>query len=257
MSEDKYQITEKAQYLNLLILKDELQSFDTLLSEAITDADTWLSKLRATRGVFLTLNNVKDIADRLRINGSTEFTLSTRSLRKDLMFANHFRNRGIGHLNDILLKRAAQWSPQIFYESFKDNNSFKLIEAHRTIIESCINSYIDKDGRQKVFDTEIDLMYPPDAKQFYSYLSALVTKSVNWLNEASKIILSLIVHHTNEEIQELAAIAGQTNFDLKSESEFSYSIEEHRINFAETMKVLKERGTDPKILEVMREKFEI
>jgi hypothetical protein len=146
MSEDKYQITEKAQYLNLLILKDELQSFNMLLSEAITDADTWLSKLRATRGVFLTLNNVKDAADRVRVEGSTEFTLSTRYLRKNLIFANHFRNRGIGHLNDTLLKRAAQWSPQIFYESAKDNSSFKLIEAHRVIIELCINSYVGNSG---------------------------------------------------------------------------------------------------------------
>jgi hypothetical protein len=54
MSEDKYQITEKGQYLNLLILKDKLQNFDTLLSKVIRDSDAWLSKLRATRGVFLT-----------------------------------------------------------------------------------------------------------------------------------------------------------------------------------------------------------
>jgi hypothetical protein len=257
MSEDKYQITEKAQYLNLVILKDELQNFDTLLSEVIKDSDTWLSKLRATRGVFLTLNNVKDAADRLRIQGSAEFTLSTRTLRKKLVFANHFRNRGIGHLNDTLLKRAAQWSPHIFYELSKDNISFKLIESHRAIIESCINSYVDKNGRQKVFDTEIDLMYPPDAKQFYTYLSTLVNESIDWLNEASKIIFSCIDHHSDEEIHELAAIASQTNFDLKAESEFSYSIEEHRINFSETMKALEEHGTDPKILEFMREKFEI
>jgi hypothetical protein len=257
MAEDKYQITEKAQYINCLLLKDELQNFDALLSEAISDADTWLSKLRSTRGVFLALNNVKDAADRFRVEGSTELTLKTRALRKNLIFANHFRNRGIGHLNDTLLKRAAQWSPQIFYESSKDNNSFKLIEAHRAIIESCINSYVDKDGKQKVFGTEIDLIYPPDAEKFYSYLSTLVNESITWLSEASEIIFCCIDHHTNDEIQELAAIAGQTNFDLKTESEFSYSIEEHRIHFSKAMEALKEHGTDPKTLEFLRDKFEI
>ena len=257
MAEDKYQITEKAQYLNFLLLKDELQNFDTLLSEAISDTDSWLSKLRATRGVFLTLNNVKDAADRVRVEGSAEFTLKTRALRKDLIFANHFRNRGIGHLNDTLLKRAAQWSPQIFNESSKENDSFKLIEAQRTIIESCINSYIDKGGKQKLFGNEIDLMYPPDAEQFYSYLFTLVNESIDWLNEAAEILFCCIDHHTDDEIQELAAIAGQTNFNLKAEAEFSYSIEEHRIKLADAMEALKEHGTDPKILEFIREKFEI
>ena len=63
---------------------------------------------------------------------------------KELSFANHFRNRGIGHLNDTLLKRAVQWRPQIFFEGFNDSNEFQLIEAQRAIIESCINSFIDK-----------------------------------------------------------------------------------------------------------------
>jgi len=257
MTKNKYQITEKSQYLNLLLLKDELQYFDALLSEIIIDTNSWLSKLRATRGVFLTLNNAKDAAVRMRIKNSTEFTSKTRSLRKNLIFANHFRNRGIGHLNDTLLERAAQWSPQIFHESFKGDYNFKIIEAQRTIIESCINSFIDKDGKQKIFGTEIDLMYPPNAEQFYSYLSALVGETIDWLNEAAEILLNYIDHHTDDEMSELAAIAGQTNFDLKSKAEFNYSIEEHKINFSEAMKALKEYGVDSKTLDFMHEKFEI
>lgn len=257
MVEDKYQITAKAQYLNLLLLKDELQHFDGILSETIVDAGSWLVKLRITRSVFLTLNNVKDAADRIQIEGSSEFVIKTRTLRKNLIFANHFRNRGIGHLNDTLLKRAVQWSPQIFYESSKDNDVFKLVEAQRTIIESCINSFIDKDGVQRIFGTEIDLMYPPDANQFYSYLSTLVNETIVWLSEATEIIFKSIDHHTDEEIRELASIAGQTNFDLKEDAEFSYSVEESKINFSEAMKALEEHGADPKVLDFMRKKFEI
>lgn len=51
------------------------------------------------------------------------------------------------------------------------------------------------------------------------------------------------------------AIAGQTNFDLKTEAEFSYSTEEHKINFAEAMESLREHGTDSKTLDFMREMF--
>lgn len=257
MVEDKYQITAKAEYLNLLLLKDELQHFDEILSGAITDAGSWLMKLRATRSVFLTLNNVKDAVGKIQIEGSREFVIKTRALKKNLRFANHFRNRGIGHLDDSLLKRAAQWSPQIFYESSKDNDVFKLVEAQRAIIESCINSFIDKDGVRKIFDSEIDLMYPPDANQFYSYLSKLVNETIAWLSEATEIIFKSIDLHTDKEIRELASIAGQTNFYLKEEAEYSYSVEESKINFVKAVKALEEHGADPKVLDFLRKQFEI
>jgi len=255
MTDDKYQINTKSQYINLLLLKDELQYFDGVLSEVTSDAETWLTKLRVTRSVFLTLNNVKDAADRIQVDSGREFVAKTRKLRKDLIFANHFRNRGIGHLNDTLLKRAVQWSPQLFYEESKENESFKLVEAQRTIIESCINSFIDKDGAQKVFGTEIDLMYPPNAKQFFTYLSEIVNEAIGWLSEAIAILLNSIDHHTHEEIQELAAIAGQTNFDLKTESDLTFSPEEMRDSFISVIEELEKQGTDPKILEFLREKI--
>lgn len=257
MEEDKYQFREKSQYLNLLILKDELQTLDSVLSQHIKESKDLLTKFRATRSVFLVLNNVKDAADRVQINASQDFVRKTRNLKKKLIFANHFRNRGIGHLDGALLNRAVQWSPQIFYESARENELFRLIESHRAIIESCINSFIDTEGTQKVFGTEIDLMYPPNAKQFYSYLSEMVTEAISWLSDALTITFEAIDHHTDEEIHELAAIAGQTNFNLKENAKYSYSIEEHREVLSNTIKALEEHGTDPKTIEFIRSKFEI
>ncbi len=257
MTEDKYQITEKAQYINLLLLKDELEYFDRILSEEITGLNDWLTKLRATRGVFLTLNNLKDAADRIQINGDEDFVTKTRKLRRNLIFANHFRNRGIGHLNDTLLKRAVQWSPQLFYESSKNNEVFQLIEAQRTIIESCINSFIGKDGIQKIFGAEIDLIYPPDAKQFFTYLSEIVYEGIRWLSEAASILIDSIEHYTDEEIQELSVIAGQTNFDLKAESDLNFSAEEMKAKFSDAILALEKYGAEPEILEFLRERIQI
>lgn len=73
MTEDNYQISVKAQYINLLRLKDELEHLDGVLSDVIADHNTWLAKLRATRSVFLTLNNVKDAADRIQIKGDEDW----------------------------------------------------------------------------------------------------------------------------------------------------------------------------------------
>jgi len=257
MTEESYQITTKAHYINLLLLRDELQHFDKLLGETILDSGSWLTKLRTTRSVFLTLNNVKDASNRIRIEGSNEFAVKTRNLKKSLLFANHFRNRGIGHLDDTLLKRAVQWSPQLFYEESKDSEDFKIIEAQRTIIESCINSFIDKEGKVKIFKTEIDLMYPPDAKLFFSYLSKLVNETLEWLSEAIGIIFTDIKHHSDAEIKELAAIAGQTNFNLKEESTFNYSSEECKIKFSNALKMMEELGADPSTLEFLRKEIEI
>lgn len=150
-----------------------------------------------------------------------------------------------------------QWSPHLFHETSKDNEIFKLIESQRTIIEACINSFIDQEGIQKVFETEIDLMYPPNAELFFGHLNKLVLDSLGWLEEASDILLNSIEHNGEDEMRELGAIAGQTNFNLNEESTFSYSLEEHREVVSEALKSLEQIGADSRVLELIKEKFEI
>tara|TARA_R110001592_G_scaffold129810_5_gene342595 strand:+ start:3019 stop:3792 length:774 start_codon:yes stop_codon:yes gene_type:complete len=257
MEKDQYQFREKSQYLNLLILRDELQHLDQVLSQPIEESKDLLTKFRATRSVFLILNNVKDASDRLQLEAPQDFVKKTRELKKKLVFSNHFRNRGIGHLDGILLNRAVQWSPQIFYETAKDNELFRLIESHRAIIESCINSFVDGNGVQKVFGKEIDLMYPPEAREFYSYLSSTVKEAIAWLATAESMTFEKIDHHSNEKVQELAAIAGQTNFKLKETPQFSYSVEEHREVLSTALAELEEHGSDPETVAFLRSKFQI
>ena len=252
MTEDKYQILEKSQYMTLLLLKDELQYFDELLSEGIKDISSWSSKLRATRGVFLALHNLKEVSERIQLEGGSGFVVKTRKLRKDLIFANHFRNRGIGHLNDTLLRRAAQWHPQVFLDGVQTDEHLQTVEVQRAVIESCINSFVDKDGKQKNFGTEIDLMYPPDAKLFYEYLAVQVHEAIEWLNEAIGILGASIKYHSTEQVQELAAIAGQTNFDLKEESDITYSEDAVKERLASSLKALEKQGVDPKIIELLK-----
>jgi signal recognition particle subunit SEC65 len=255
MNKQKYQIAEKSNYLNIFILIDELKSFHKFLSEEVSDIDSWITKLRNTRNVFLSLNNVLDAMNRINLNLSDEYVNQSRSLKKKLAFANHFRNRAVGHLNETLLERAVQWSPQIFSSTSKENNKFKISEAHRVIIEACTNSYVNQEGIQKVFNTEIDLMYPPDAKLFFNYLQELVTESLEWLTISAESILSNIKHHDNDEIQELAAIAAKTNFDLKVESEYNYPQEEQKVQLSKVIQELEKIGTETKVIELIKSQF--
>ncbi len=257
MIEDKYQIELKAQCIKLLLLKDEVQHLDEILLEVTSDSDSWLKKLRTTRSLFLTLNNVKDAVDKIQVEGDEEFIYKTRSLRKNLLFANHFRNRGIGHLNDTLLERAVQWSPQLFTESAKTNESTQIIEAQRTIIESCINSFVDRAGVQKVFGHEIDLIYPPDASQFFTYLGDLVKSSLEWLSYAITDHNNKINYHAEKDTIELGAVAAKTNFNLKEETDLNYSLDEVKASFARSIEKLKQHGVDASALEFVKDRFDL
>lgn len=252
MSEEKYQIAEKARYTKLILLKDELQHFDTVLRSKCADVDGWIAKLRATRLVFLTLNNVKDLADNSRADDDKSLVLKTRALRKNLAFANHFRNRGIGHLNDTLVRRAIQWHPHLFHESQKGGGSAQLAEAHRAVIEAAINSFIDENGVQKVFGREIDLAYPPDAEAFFSYLAGIVNEAIEWLSVAAASQNRNIRHHSDEDVRELAAVAGKTNFDLKAPTEMDISEEELEASLSVALETLEQQGCEPEVLEVLR-----
>lgn len=255
MNKQKYQITEKSNYLNLLILIDELKSYHESLSSEISDIDSWIIKLRNTRNVFISLNNVLDAMNKINLNLSDDYTKLSRNLKKKLAFANHFRNRAAGHLNEILLERAVQWSPQIFSLISKENEKFKISEAHRVIIEACTNSYINQEGKQKVFNTEIDLMYPPDAKLFFIHLEELITESLEWLTISAESILLNIRHHSDDEINEFAAIAGKTNFNLKEESQYSYTQDEQRIQLEKVVQELEKIGTEKEIIELLKSQF--
>lgn len=256
MSAEKYQIKEKAQYLNLLLLKDDLTYFHELLDRPTKGTEDWLNKLRNTRQVFLILDNVREAAQKINLKGPKAYVEQTRQIRKDLLFVNHFRNKAIGHLDQTLLERAVQWTPSLFSEDNKDNEEFQTIEGHRAVIEASINSFLDDEGIQKVFKTEIDLMYPPNYNLFYQYLWKVVTDSIDWISQALSILSSEINYHNRDEMHEISSIAGQTEFDLKLESDLTYNEAESKIAFEKSIEKMKEMGIKPEVIEFL-EKMKI
>jgi hypothetical protein len=110
-------------------------------------------------------------------------------------------------------------------------------------------------GSSRRVDTEIDLMYPPDAKLFFTYLSKIVNDTIDWLSIAIATLIDSINYHKYEEIQEVSIIAGQTNFDLKSESNLNFSPNEAKDGLMKTLAELEKQGIDTKILDFLREKI--
>lgn len=257
MDESKYQVESKAIYINLMMLEDELTYFDHILSKDIQDIHDLIEKLRATRGVFLTLYNVKDVSTKLKVKDQPEHTNKTRSLRRRLDFANHVRNKGIGHLDSSLLKRAVQWNPLMFVDVDKQPKELRLADAHRAVIESCINSYIDSDGIQKIFGHEIDLAYPNEANEFYGYLKKLVTDSLDWISDSITFLHSNIEFHTQDDIQELASVAATTDFNLKVEQVLYYSEQESKVKISRGLDVLRDEGISEEVINKLKKKYEI
>lgn len=251
MSKDKYQIPRKSDFICLTILLHDLKSYDKELGEEIKDLDTLTNKMRNTRNVFVSLHNLKDCMKRVRIDGNEDFIKETRILRRELEFIVHIRNKGVGHLDSTLLERAAQWIPEIFYKNTQENEGYITFHSYKAVMESTINSYLNEEGQQKVFKTEIDFNYPPDANQFFEFLSAIVYRSMKWLEIARKIVKSEINFHSDEQIKEMGAIAGQTNFDLKDESSFIFSEGEMKKRIDIAIEKLQEIGTDDKVIELL------
>ena len=256
MTKEKYQIEEKSNYITILILYDELKNYDKVLSEKVIDIDSHIDKFRHTRNIFISLNNVFDAIKSIKFNQDNHTVELTRTLKKELKFANHFRNRLSGHLCKALIERAVQWDLTIFDSGLRNKEKIKIFLIYKTLIESGINSYLDENGVQKIFKTEIDLFYPPDANLFYQYLKKIVDLSIEWLSIAEKSILVNIKHYDNHDTFELSAIAGKTNFNLKEKSEFSYSNLEYKNRLEYVIEELKKVNTDDKIIDFLKTTLE-
>jgi hypothetical protein len=260
MNPEKFQIKDKAHYLNLLLLKDDLTHFQELLDRPTKNTEEWLNKLRNTRQVFLILDNVREAVQKINLKGSKTYIDQTRQIRNDLLFVNHFRNKATGHLDHYLLERAVQWTPHLFSEDNKEKLEFQIIEGHRAVIEASINSFLDGEGKQKVFNTEIDLMYRPDRDLFYQWLWKIVTDSINWITQALLILSSKINFYSSDKMKKVFSIAGQTEFNLKIESDLTYNEAKTMEVFEKAISKMKEIGIQPEIidfLEQMKKKYVI
>lgn len=253
MSKEKYQIPEKARWLRLRLLIDELDSYKRTLQVERDDIDAWNQLLRHTRSIFIILHNISEELQRIHLN-DTEQVNRKRALLKKLKFASHVRNKGVGHLNETMSERAVQWMPQLFTkEGLADNGTIRLATAQHAVIEACVNSYIDNSGVQKQFGTEIDLHYPPDQRAFFEYMGSTVDEAKSLLATVLANLDSSIVRHRWADAKELYAVAGKTEFDLRGRTDLSFSEAESAKAFSKAVAALEQMGVDDRVVEFLLE----
>lgn len=203
---------QKTTYLRALILLDDISSYH----QSLNNEDDWSKKMRLFKNCFVALDIFRDSFRSFSslLSDNTDLSDKARDLKKRLLFINHIRNIISGHLAENLLEKAVQWEPYIFSCEVKENESAQLFLAYKTLLESAINSFIDKESKQKVFNTEIDLLYPPNQTLFFNYVGGLNIDSIYLLGEVLKILRDKIVFLDKKAVLIAYAKAGDTDFRL-------------------------------------------
>lgn len=203
----------KSTYLRALILFDDITNYHNALNNEID----WSKKFRLFKNCFIALDIFRDSFNDFSslISGNQELIGLGRNLRKKLEFINHLRNKISGHLDPKLLERAVEWEPHIFAVEMSSKKEAQILLTYKTLLESGINSFIDNDSNQKVFETEIDLFYPPNRKLFFDYMGELNLNSIYYLGAIIDILENKIEFWSNDKMLEMAYKAGMTDFNLK------------------------------------------
>lgn len=137
---------------------------------------------------FIPLNLLRESLDGFSIycKDNPELTARFKKLKKDLDFVNHLRNKVGAHLSDEALDKMIQWNPDIYADGARTNTIAQKYQIYRAMMEVAINSYLDVNGQQRQFGTEIDIEL--EAKVFYTYLLNTVNSAIHFLEEIQNII---------------------------------------------------------------------
>ena len=185
----------KRDYLRTVVLLKEIKFFsDHLFKERYrsNDAAAMLQKHIDNQVYlkydFIPLNLLRESLENFSIycKDNAELSSQYKRLKKDLDFVNHLRNKVGAHLSDEALDKMIQWNPDIYNENAGTNSDVQEYQIYRAMMDVAINSYLDENGRQKQFGTEID--FELESKTFYTYLLNTVRLAIRFLEEIQNII---------------------------------------------------------------------
>lgn len=203
----------KETYVRVILLKDDI----SIYHQDLTNEEDWNKKLRLFKSCFVSLDILRDSFRHFNmiLKGHEELTEKAKCLKRKLEFIKHLRNKISGHLDEKVITKAIQWEPFIFSKDAMENEKGRKFLIYKSLIESAINSFIDIDSNQKVFDTEIDLGYPANQKLFLNYVGDLNIDAIDFLTEIEKILKDVIEFWDKNELLKMAIKAGETDFNLK------------------------------------------
>ncbi|MBW4528539.1 MAG: hypothetical protein KME18_25785 [Phormidium tanganyikae FI6-MK23] len=201
------------QFIKSKLLKADLVEIDRQLEDAgFKD----MSSIVLVKQAFVAIANLVDFELTVRPMYAEHRNLSAiyAKASKEYEFAKYLRNKFIGHIKPELLGKAIEWKPEIRY-MLKDTDKPEVMFIYNLwVLETAINTYTKPDGTHKIFESETDLVYPPDRKRFLIFLTHVIGSGIEYLEALSAAIGQGIemLDHTQQDLEDWLA-AGKTEFE--------------------------------------------
>ena len=203
------------QYIERLIkvtlLQSELIEIDKLLQSKLEGG---MLQMLLIKNTFLTVSNFVDfeLTVRSMYQNSPELSKIHKKADKQFQFAKYIRNKFVGHIKDELIQKSIEWRPELKYMLDKKDMGYFY---NLYILETVINTYVDNDGKHKIFTSETDLIYPSDMSRFLEYLYLIVQTAIDFLTKLSVILKNKVdvVSFENADKNDWLK-AGKTDFNF-------------------------------------------
>ncbi len=170
-------------YRSRLVHGDLVAAYDKLQECRLGPDGSWVQSLKAA---LTAMANLADLEGALRplYKGHPQVAARMKELRPSLDFAKYLRNVYVGHINDDLIAKAFEWRPEMraLPEERTLTGTFLL---NIYVLETAINTYVAPDGSHGMFPSETDLIYPPNAERFGTWLAETMYQSIKVLDEVA------------------------------------------------------------------------
>ena len=148
---------------------------------------------------LIALNNIKDFIDEvgLYIKDNETILSNRKKVTQHLECCKYLRHKICGHLDDVFCEMAKKWEPTALLklplsEHPEYERMWRVDMYTKALIESGINSFRKDKPSQLFFSDEIDIIYPPNRKQFMDF--------IGFTNETCIQLLSDIADHLEPNI---------------------------------------------------------
>lgn len=200
------------QLIKATLLKSELIEIHKLLQDKTVEG---MLRILLIKNIFLTISNFVDFELTIRslYQNSPELSKIYNKAAKEFQFAKYIRNKFIGHIKDELIQKSIEWRPEVKYLFHKEKDMGYLYNLF--ILETVINTYVDNNGKHKIFTGDTDLIYTADRNRFLEYLYMIVQVVIEFITELLNILKSKIdrVSLENADINDWIK-AGKTDFEF-------------------------------------------
>lgn len=202
------------QFIKANLLQADLKEIDQQLSQG---GFKNMGSMLLVKQALLTISNLVDLELSIRVIYKQHQTLSEayKTHEPKYRFAKCLRNKFVGHVKQELILKAIEWRPELRYLLKSAGDANTAFAFNLFVLETAINTYVNSDGGHQLFDSETDLIYPPDLDRFLKYLSDTVRSAINYLHGLAEALGGNIeMLDPAEQNLEHWIMAGKTKFEF-------------------------------------------